>query len=899
MSKFIERLKTGQISRRDFLKSSAVATAAIAGLSLVGCNDNKVNETEGDTTAVATTEGTTAEVTPDHTPIVDEEADGIWIPAACWHNCGGRCLNKIMVKDGTVIRQKTDDTHEDSYEFPQQRGCVRGRAQQQQCFGADRVKYPMKRKNWKPGGVDVKGELRGKDEWERISWDEAFSLVAGEVRRIKDAYGMEAFVNFAAAASTSTMLKVMGGFSTYFDTDSYGTYTLSSPMAGLSYCDLGETNDRFDLVNADTIVLYSSNPAWSAAALPSYLLTEAKDKGVRFIVVDPLYNSTAQMLDAEWIPVMGGTDMAFMLAVAYEMIRLDKEGEELIDWDFLNKYTVGFDADHMPADATTKENFMDYVLGKYDNTPKTPEWASPLCGAPAAKITEFARAIGKKNKVMLFHNYGFARCYGAEGIPQMFMTMGAMGGHMGKSGHCTGSAYHANAFNAGPRLVNAGSSPMPSFSNKVEHTFPGSIFANIVKDGAGKPYRYVGNCYGTMYAGVDKIAPNIRCFFYTTGAYLQTGMNQKKHIEAVRTLDFVVSYSQFMTPCSQYADIVLPVTTEWERPGTVAASNRETLIISSKVTDPLFEAKSDQDIEAGILKALGFNPDEIFPKSLKQQFFDKLAGCTVIKDDGSGEFVPLITITQDDIDEWEVTGEPQEGVIGLNDILERGSYQVERKRGDQYGYIGYEAYVKDPEGNPRSSKSGKLEIYCQAFADLINSFGLNPDMVYKPYPSYIVPPMGYETTFKDNKVGGEKGDYPYVLYNPHYLRRSHSTFDNCGWLREQWKNPVFLNASDAAAKGIKTGDTVLISSQFGQVLRHAVCLQTLIPGQVGIPHGSWVDVDEKTGIDRGGSDNYLIGTTMSGMGVSGYNNCNCNIEKYTGEALAPDWQRPVCIVDLD
>ena len=493
MSKLIEKMAQNRISRRDFLKGSALATAAVAGLTLVGAQNVK------------------AESAPEEAPAMPDsgEEGAKWISAACWHNCGGRCLNKVLVKDGMILRQKTDDTHPDSWEYPQQRSCVRGRAQQQQCFAADRVKYPMKRKNWHPGGENVNGELRGKDEWERISWEEAFQIVADETLRIRDTYGMEAFVNMAAAASTSKMLEYLGGFSTYFDTDSYGTYTLSSTMAGLSYCDLGETNDRFDLVNADTIVLYSSNPAWSAAALPSYLLTEAKDRGVKFIVVDPLYNSTAQMLDAEWIPVHGGTDMAFMLAVAYEMIRLDQEGEDLIDWDFLHKYTVGFDAESMPAEAKTDENFMGYVLGEYDGIPKTPEWASPLCGVPEEKITEFARTIGKNNKVMLFHNYGFARCYGSEGIPQMFMTMGAMGGHMGKSGHCTGSAYHANAFNAGPALVKAGRSSMPSFDTTVDHTFPGPEFANIACDGAGKPYRFVGNCYGTMVPGEDRIAPEL------------------------------------------------------------------------------------------------------------------------------------------------------------------------------------------------------------------------------------------------------------------------------------------------------------------------------------------------------------------------------------------------------
>ncbi len=54
--------------------------------------------------------------------------EGKWVTAACWHNCGGRCMNKAYVVDGVVTKQKTDDTHPDSPDYPQQRGCARGRS---------------------------------------------------------------------------------------------------------------------------------------------------------------------------------------------------------------------------------------------------------------------------------------------------------------------------------------------------------------------------------------------------------------------------------------------------------------------------------------------------------------------------------------------------------------------------------------------------------------------------------------------------------------------------------------------------------------------------------------------------------------------------------------------------
>ena len=69
-----------------------------------------------------------------------------WVAVPCWHNCGGRCLVKALVRDGEVLRMKTDDLHEDTWEHPQARSCPMGHAMRQQVFGADSLKSPMKRK---------------------------------------------------------------------------------------------------------------------------------------------------------------------------------------------------------------------------------------------------------------------------------------------------------------------------------------------------------------------------------------------------------------------------------------------------------------------------------------------------------------------------------------------------------------------------------------------------------------------------------------------------------------------------------------------------------------------------------------------------------------------------------
>lgn len=811
---------------------------------------------------------------------------GTWVSAACWHNCGGRCVNKVLVEDGAVLRQKTDDSHEDSPDYPQQRACVRGRAQQQQCFGEDRLLHPLKRKSWQPGGGEKsQGQLRGRDEWEQISWEEAIELSCREIKRISEEYGPTGFY----CKNPDPCIDLMCGCVRGWDTASHGSYSFACEMIGLPPCDLGWANDRFDLANADYIVLYSSNPAWSAAGTPASYFLNAHEAGVRFVCVDPLYNATAQMLDADWYPVRNGTDMAFLLAVAYEMLRLDREEGGVVDWDFLDRCTVGFDAGHMPADAKLDENLQDYLLGAYDGVPKTPEWASPICGVEPGRMTDFARIMGKGNKTMLLHNYGMARCNGSEMLPQMIMALAAMGGHMGKPGHACGSAFHADCGNAGPRLVTAGQARMPKTQNPISVGVRQPQAYELILNGGGEVLD-VSNAFTCFHEPVLTTLGPIKCIFHMKDATLQTSMSQKRGIEAHRAVDFVLTRAQFMTTNARYSDIVLPVTTEWERVGGVEEGNREFVGCWTRVTEPLGEAKTDQEIGTLLLEGMGMDPSLAYGKSEEQQFFEQVAGCRVMGEDG--RMRPLVTITQEDIDAWGADGRPQEGVVSLEDFIADGGYQFKRSAGDGFGFIGYEDFVADPEGHPLSSRSGKLEIYCQARYDLMASYGFPGVGDYKPYPTYVVPCVGFESTFKEGSVGGAKGDHPFLLYNPHYLRRSHAALDNNPWLREAWENPVFLNREDAERLSIAEGDTVLISTPHGKGLRTAALMDVLRPGVVGLPHGAWVDVDEKTGIDRAGSDNYLTGPEYGGCGVSGYNNQVCDVRKYEGEPLSPDSALP-------
>ena len=265
------------LSRRSFMKWSAAigGTAAVAG----GMGLSSLNAVAADA------------------PV--QQSGGKWVVAACWHNCGGRCLNQVYVVDGVVSRQKTDDKHVDSPDFPQQRGCARGRAQRHQVFGADRLKYPMKRKHWAPGGGDK--SLRGRDEWERISWDEALDIVASEMQRIKDAYGNTSIVS--TGSEIARTLGLFGGYVSVWGSSSTGTWNMTSPAIGVQDAGKchGSLTDRLTLRKSKLVVMWSANPAWSQAGNPAYHLLQVKNAGAKFIFVDPFYSPTAQALADEWI----------------------------------------------------------------------------------------------------------------------------------------------------------------------------------------------------------------------------------------------------------------------------------------------------------------------------------------------------------------------------------------------------------------------------------------------------------------------------------------------------------------------------------------------------------------------------------------------------------------------
>ncbi|MDR1013933.1 MAG: molybdopterin-dependent oxidoreductase [Coriobacteriales bacterium] len=881
------RAGTQGIDRRSFLAWGAVlgGSAALAG-GFVGCAPSEDGSADGPAGGT----------TPSAALPVEE---GEWKSALCRNmsGCGSSCANFALVKDGVVTRMKTDDRYEDSRENPQRRGCHRGMAHRQRVYGEERLKYPMKRKSWNPGGTEHNGHLRGIDEWERISWDEALELTASELKRIIENYGNSAIY------AQNQVLSHVGGATDLFGTTSTGDSILAIK---LFQGDIAKNpgNDRFlSPKNTKLMVLWGQNTAFTSATTRFYFTQLLKqDSGAKVYSIAPDYNNSAVALGATWVPVRPGTDCALFLAVAYHMIEND-----LQDQDFLDRCCIGFDADHMPEGAPAEDNFKDYVLGIHDGTPKTPEWASEICGTDPALIRELATDLATI-KPCFFHINGRApwrtsngRCSGHAAY-----VVGWMSGNVGIEGGGVneGPTQSGSLGGDGGGWLYAGQSPDPRILNPI---FP----KTAVWGGYGYDDPFDETITAIAYSDTwnailkkERVAPSrgkvpidIRCVLNICNIslgnnFINTTMGTVQAIEAYRSLEFVVCHDLSLSAKSKYADIVFPDTFAWEEEGYVLPMGDPNVIyLQEQIIEPPYECQTVRYLERELARKLGVDPDVVHPYSDKQLFFDQVAGSIYLSPEAQG-MVPLVTITQEDIDSYGVEGTPQEGIVGFDEIREQGGYVLHREPGDFYEQVSQAAtnaaFREDPENNPLSTQSGKLEIYCSELKRIFEAFMFETDVKCIPY--YRKTLHSYEDSFTDweNKV---KGPYPIQIVTPHSIRGTHSCLNDVPWLRKAHPREFVMNRLDAEARGLKTGDTVLISSLYGKILRNVAVTDSVMPGVAQVWHGSWNDFDED-GIDRGGCSNTLIGANTMGYGSQPYNSTLVEVEKWTGDPLPADYTWP-------
>lgn len=520
-----------------------------------------------------------------------------------------------------------------------------------------RLLYPMKRVDFDPNG-ERNEQNRGISGYERISWDEALDIVSGEINRIKREYGPGAIM--MSPGSHHLWGNIGYRFSALFRFIN---------LAGIAYADhnpdswegwhwgaihtwgfsarLGnpEQTDLFEdaLKNTTMIVFWSSDPETNHGIYSAFESTSRrfmlKKLGVKMVFIDPYYNHTNALMGGKWFAPRLGTDGALALGIAYVWLT-----DGLYDKEYVATHAEGF------------EEWADYVLGKSDGVPKTPEWAEEETEIRASQIRALAREWAK-NKTMLaaggLGGWGGA-CRSAVGMDwaRLMVALITMQG-MGKPGINLWSTTQGAPVDADfyfPGYADGGisgdsnaSAAGALFAYKMfdgvtskatSSTLNTSYGAHIprlkipecIMDGEFGPWYGKGFCGNTPeeqfveYHYPAPGHPKIQMYYKYGTSHIGTMCETNRYATMYRSqnLPFVVNQSIWMEGEVPFADIILPACTNLERwdigewcsnSGYNADSqtqcNHRFIVMQKKCIEPLGESKSDYEIFRLLADRLG------------------------------------------------------------------------------------------------------------------------------------------------------------------------------------------------------------------------------------------------------------------------------------------------------
>jgi anaerobic dimethyl sulfoxide reductase subunit A len=310
-------------------------------------------------------------------------------------------------------------------------------------------------------------------------------------------------------------------------------------------------------------------------------------------------------------------------------------------------------------------------------------------------------------------------------------------------------------------------------------------------------------------------------------------------------------------------------------------TQNEFTLVGNRVISPYYEAKTDAEVYYLLADKLDFS-NELLPRiSDDQGVFNRIAGATVANEDGVTRDL-LVTITQDDLEKWNVEGAPQEGLVSLEEFLVN-AYQVVRHEDDNLMNIYDKAFAEDPEANPVETTSGKYEIYCQSLKDQYD-FSCFNDIDALPK---------YKPDNESLELLNTNDDFNFRLISIVHIRQVHTAYSTSRVLNEVFPNDLLMSVYDAEKYGYKKGDWVTVrSAEGGKIARRLNVIPNLMPGVVALGHGNWQNIDQESGIDIGGCTNTVTPSRRAGDGYQSYNAVPVAVELYEGTRLLADFQRP-------
>jgi anaerobic selenocysteine-containing dehydrogenase len=631
------------------------------------------------------------------------------VRATCPHDCPDTCAILVTVEDGVATEVKGDPDH------PTTAGvlCTKVSRYVDRTYHPDRLLTPMRR-------VGRKGE----GKFEPISWGQALEEIAARLQPIaaRDPQAILPYSYCGTMGLVQGEAMAMRFFNKLGASFLDRTVCATAGFTGYKYTiggSIGTDIEQFQ--DAKLILIWGGNPI--ASNLHFWMrVQEAKRRGAKLIAIDPYRSLTAEKCH-QHIAVMPGTDSALALGMMHVLVK-----ENLLDHDYIARHTLGF--------AQLKDRVAEW----------TPERTADTCGITAEEVVNLAREYGQAamrgEPVAIRMNYGLQRVRGGGTAVRNIACLPAL---VGAWRHAAG----------GVQLSTSGSFP----ANKVALQRPDLLRGRL-------PRTINMNTIGDdlLKEASPEFGPKIEAVIVYNANPVAIAPDSSKVARGFEREDlFTVVLEHFQTDTADYADILLPATTQLEHVDAHLAYGHLYMMANNAAIAPLGEAKPNTEIFRLLAKCMGLD-DPAFDET-----DDQLAAQAFNKQD-----VRAVHF------DWE--------------SLKRSGWSKLNMPAAPFAEGGF------------PTPSGKCEFYSESM--LLD--GLDP------LPTYI---PNYESVASSPELAQK---YPLAMISPPARNFLNSTFVNVQSLRATEGEPhLDIHPADAASRGIEHGEMVRIFNDRGSFVARA------------------------------------------------------------------------------
>ncbi len=678
------------------------------------------------------------------------------VRAACPHDCPDTCAMLVTVKDGVAVKVQGDPLHP----FTDGSLCTKVAHYTERTYSPDRLLHPLKRIGPK-----------GKGEFKRISWDEALDEIAARLKALH-AENPESILPLSYAG-TMGMLQYSSMDRRFFHklgaSQLERTLCSSAGKAGIKATLGGSYGmDPEHYQDSKLIVIWGSNPIasnlhfWSRAQ-------EAKRRGAKLVAIDPYRSLTAEKC-TQHIALLPGTDGALALGMMHVLV-----AERLVDEDYVSKYTFGYEE--------LKERLKQYP----------PEWAAETCGIALEEVVQLARDYGTVKPAAIRLNYGMQRHAG--------------GGIAARTIACLPALTGAWRDPAGGLLL----------TTADNYNFDHAKLERPDLMPAKRPRVINHSKIGDALTAADS---PVRAVIVYNNNPVAVCPDSSKVVEGFLREDlFCVVMDSFLTDTADYADIVLPATTQLEHTDIHKSYGHLYVLANNPAIAPVGESLPNAEVFRRLAARMGFE-EECFRDS-------------------------------DDALARQAIGSGHANLAGMDwESLKRD---------------GWKRLALPPTFAPFAkggfhTPSGKCEFYSEA----LKAQGIDPLPFYNP-PAEL-PSSNPQLARK----------YPLNFLSPPVRNFLNSSFANLPRFRDAEGEPSLeLHSGDAAARGIADGDAVRVFNDRGSFTLKARVNDKPRRGVVVAPSVWW----RKFARDRRNANELTSQRTADLGGAATFYDCLVEVER--------------------